>query len=169
MSGVPLIRKHMKRRETPGGIRFVNASCEHRLPLLGNPAIRDLFVRCLCGAHKRFGFELFAWVVMPKHFHLLARPRDEEPLARALKSIKLAVAERVIARWREIDAPILRKILNPDSTPRFWLKGGGFDRNVRSKAEFVREVHYIHHNPVERKLVTSPEQWRWSSVHWWMG
>ena len=45
---------------------------------------------------------------------------------------------------------------------RFWQKGGGFDRNVRDDAEFSREVRYVHHNPVERALVTRPEDWTWS-------
>ncbi len=52
---------------------------------------------------------------------------------------------------------------------RFWQHGGGFDRAQRDMDEFVRTVKYIHRNPVERGLVTRPEDWRWSSLRWWMG
>lgn len=143
----------MKRREIPGGFRFVTFSCERRLPLLGHPAIR----------------ELFAWVAMPEHVHLIVRPNDRNPLDRVLEFLKKAVARRVIARWRELGAPILKKIERPDGSRRFWQKGGGFDRNIRDQAELARAIVYIHRNPVERGLVERPQDWKWSSASWWLG
>ncbi|GMV25093.1 MAG: hypothetical protein AMXMBFR58_11240 [Phycisphaerae bacterium] len=35
--------------------------------------------------------------------------------------------------------------------------------------EPCREIRYNHRNPLERGLVKRPEDWRWSSVLWWMG
>lgn len=169
MAQAPPVRKLMKRREIPAGLRFITFSCKGGLALLGNPHIRDLFVRILYGARAKFGFELFAWVVMLEHAHLLVRPSDAAPLKLALGSLKQSVAERVLKRWKELDAPILRKVTLPDGRHRFWEKGGGFDRNVRDLAEFSREIRYIHRNPVEGGLVARPEDWKWSSVRWWMG
>ena len=163
------IRKRMRRREVPGVVRYVTFSCQRRLPLLGKPAIRDLFVERLLAARHEHGFELFAWVIMPEHVHLLMRPRDDARLDAALRSLKTAVAKRVIARWRELRAPVLERIRTDQGTLRFWQKGGGFDRNVRDLGEFRREVRYVHQNPVKRGLVVKPEEWKWSSVRWWMG
>lgn len=163
------MRKRLVRREIPHGERFITFSCERRLPLLGNPRIRDLFVQTLGEARDRHGFKLFAWVVMPEHVHLLVRPMDDSRLDRALLGLKFSVARRVISRWKEIEAPILKEITRGDGLARFWQKGGGFDRNVRDENEFSRHVQYIHRNPVERGLVDRPEQWAWSSVNWWMG
>lgn len=159
----------MKRREIPGGVRFITCSCEHRLPLFMNPAIRAVFEDALDAARLRFQFELFAWVVMPEHVHLLLRPPQAVPLDRILTFIKTSVMRRVLPRWMELHAPILKRLARPDGTHRFWLKGGGFDRNVRDERAFMKEVRYIHRNPVERGLVQSAEDWRSSSVRWWMG
>lgn len=159
----------MRRWEGSGAVRFVTFSCQRRLPLLGNPAIRDVFVEALTTARSRHGFELFAWVVMPEHIHLLLRPHPDAHLDEALRSMKTSVAKRVVNRWRTLGAPILDQIQTSRGAPRFWQKGGGFDRNVRDQHEFCREVRYIHRNPVERGLVEQPEGWRWSSVRWWMG
>ncbi len=159
----------MRRWEVPGDIRFITFSCQRRLPLLGNPAIRDVFARSLDAARRRHGFSLYAWVVMPEHVHLLVRPRSDQRLDAVLRGIKTSVAKRVVARWRELHAPILREITTRRGTVRFWQKGGGFDRNVRDGSEFCREVHYIHRNPVERERVAQPQEWHWSSVRWWMG
>lgn len=121
----------------------------------------------MVAARQRFALGLFAWVVMPEHVHLLVSP-GERPLSPALKSLKQSVAQRVIAGWRSDDAAALGAIM-AGGAPRFWLDGGGFDRNVRDEEEFSKQVRYIHRNPVERGLVASPELWRWSSVRWWMG
>jgi putative transposase len=159
----------MKRWEAGNGSRFLTFSCYDRLPLLRTPAIADLMAGTLARARERFAFRLYAWVVMPEHVHLLVRPAEEASVARVLLWIKYSVARRVISRWRELDAPVLRRISREKGPPRFWQKGGGFDRSVRSEAEFCREVLYIHRNPVARGLVESPEAWKWSSVRWWSG
>ncbi len=56
----------------------------------------------------------------------------------------------------------------PRGEPRFWQPGGGFDHNVRSEASLIKIINDIHNNPVERELVASPIEWRWSSIHWWL-
>ena len=166
------IRKAMKRREIVGGIRFLTFSCQRRLPLFSNPVVAQVFVGAMVRVRERSGLELFAWVVMPEHVHLLVRPPMAESgadLARPLKSLKTSVSRRALARWSELDAPILRKLDDGHGRARFWQKGGGFDRNVRDRVEFCRQVRYIHRNPVERGLVEQREDWKWSSVRWWMG
>lgn len=164
-----VIRKLMKRQGSYGDVRFVTFSCQGRLPLLHNDGIRDLFARSLSDARARFGFRLFAWVVMPEHVHLLITPGEGCDVARAMLGIKLPVAKRVIARWEEIRAPILDRITLANRTRRFWLQGGGFDRKIRDMEAFSENVQYIHRNPVTRGLVVKPEEWRWSSARWWMG
>jgi len=159
----------MRRLEIPGDIRFVTFSCNHRLPLLRNPEIATICQEAVIAARERFGFQLFAWVIMPEHVHLLARPADRTPLSRALLAIKLSVSERVLPRWRELNAPVLDRIVHNDGKARFWLKGGGFDHNVRDEGSLRKFIWYIHRNPVERGLVDTPSDWRLSSVRWWMG
>ncbi len=149
-------------------MRFVTFSCHRRLPLLGHPAIRDLLAAELSATRQTYRFELFAWVVMPEHVHILLRPR-EGALTEVLRGLKTSVAKQVVARWRQLQAPILAEILTSAGTSRFWQKGGGFDRNVRNLSEFCREVRYVHHNPVERGLAAAPQDWKWSSARWWMG
>jgi len=165
---VPPSQHRMRRWEIGGDVRFVTFSCHRRLPLLGSAAVRDVFAESLQKARARFNCELFAWVAMPEHVHLLMRPRGGE-LGPVLRSTKLSVAQRVIERWRELDAPILLEMTSADGRPRFWQKGGGFDRNVRDFSEFSRHVRYIHRNPAKRGLVEDPADWRWSSLRWWMG
>ncbi|MCX5690472.1 MAG: transposase [Planctomycetota bacterium] len=162
-------RKKMKRREVPGAIRFITFSCEHRLKLLANPKIADLFVESMAQARSRHGFRLYGWVVMPEHIHMLAAGTDDATLESALESLKKSVATRVIRRRRLLRAPILQRLIRPNGLARFWLKGGGFDHNIRREGSFAKDVFYMHYNPVNRGLVVNPQEWPWSSVHWWLG
>ncbi len=43
----------------------------------------------------------------------------------------------------------------------FWQKRY-YDRNVVGQ-EFTEKLKYIHRNPVKRKLVDRPEDWKWTS------
>ncbi|MBS0189550.1 MAG: transposase [Phycisphaerales bacterium] len=160
------IRKQLHRRE--GGIRFVTFSCQRRLPLLSKAGSRNVFVESLYAARAKFGFPLYAWVVMPEHVHLMMMATEEAPLPRILQFIKQSAAQQILGRWKEMNAPILGKLISYTGRPRFWQAGGGFDRNVRTLEELLHEIRYIHRNPVERELCFLTESWEWSSVHWWM-
>ncbi|GMV25995.1 MAG: hypothetical protein AMXMBFR58_20260 [Phycisphaerae bacterium] len=169
MTGSEVIRKRMRRREVDGGLRFITFSCHRRIPLFSSPSVAWVFVRAMASARVRRKFRLIAWVVMPEHIHMIILPPDGEPLAKILAGIKTSVAKHCIGRWTEMRARILDRLADGNGTPRFWQRGGGFDRNIRGTAELCREIRYTHRNPVERGLVDRPEVWRWSSVRWWMG
>ncbi|MBX3410712.1 MAG: hypothetical protein KF859_12615 [Phycisphaeraceae bacterium] len=134
-----------------------------------NADVASIFVAAMARARRTGGLCVYAWVVMPEHVHVLCRPAVGEKLDRILVSVKMSVAKRSLERWKELDAPVLTRLRDATGRPRFWQKGGGFDRNVRDFGEFTKEVNYIHRNPTERGLVERPEHWVWSSVRWWMG
>ena len=167
------IRKRMVRTAAHGEVRFLTFSCERRLPLLSHPGISRLFADRLGAARKRWSFRLLGWVVMPEHVHLLLIPpgpdhADHDLTDRILEFIKKSVAQRAIAHWKRTDASILRDIArHADGVPRFWLKGGGFDRCCRDWEEMTRALRYLHRNPVERGLCASPTDWAWSSARCW--
>ncbi len=166
-SAPKVIRKKFHRHEH--GVRFITFSCYRRFQLFAKPGAKNTFVESLYQARDKFGFSLFAWVVMPEHVHILMHPRSKATMDRILLSIKLSTSMKVLERWTKLRAPILDRIRTTSGRPRFWQPGGGFDRNVRDEFELRREIRYIHRNPVERGIVEHPEQWEWSSVRWWMG
>jgi putative transposase len=50
---------------------------------------------------------------------------------------------------------------------RFWQRGGGYDRNIRTVKEMHEKIAYIHANPVRRGLVERVADWPWSSWRAW--
>lgn len=164
------VRKRLRRREVVGQVRFLTFSCHRRLPLFASAPIRDVFVDALAAAREAHRFRLYAWVLMPEHVHLLLRPdHDAADVPRILGSIKQPVAQRLVQRWRELNARVLSKLAVSGGRTRFWQAGGGFDRNVRTEDELLRELLSIHSNPVTRGLVFRPADWIWSSARWYLG
>lgn len=155
-----------KRFEVAGQARFLTFSCLRRLALLGNARIRDAFVQQLMLVRGKGAFELHAWVVMPEHVHLLITPAlPDWTVGRVLRVLKGPFSAEVLARWREVDAPILKKIATDSGRVHFWQRGGGYDRNIYTRDEFLEKVAYIHSNPIRRGLVRHEKEWRWSSAH----
>lgn len=166
----PPHRKRMRRVERPNQARYLTFSCYGRRSLFRNDAIKALFGEYLRSSREEFLFRLIAWVVMPEHVHLLLVPQlPEHPVSEVLREMKKRFASRVIARWRELDAPILESLVDASGVTRFWLPGGGYDRNTLAGHELPEKVQYIHNNPVRRGLVATPTEWPWSSARAYAG
>ncbi len=148
-------------------------SCYRRFPLLARDRSRLWFVEALKAARERWPVDLWAWVIMPEHVHVILAPRESSVRVGSVKGwIKEQVARKAIG-WLESNAPDwIPKITVREGgrfRRRFWQPGGGYDRVVDQTGTLVAMIEYIHLNPVRRGLVERPEQWEWSSARWYAG
>lgn len=97
-------------------------------------------------------YELIAWVVMPNHVHVIIHAGEGVRLATILKA------------WKSYTAHESNKVLGRKG--RFW-QIGYFDRFIRDDTHYSNAIHYIHTNPVQAGLVSSPGQWQYSSARKW--
>lgn len=147
------------------GVHHVTFSCLDRLPLFHRAATREAFSLALLAAAAAGELKLFAWVVMPEHVHLLVA-RGDRPIGTALGRLKSRFARSVFALW-DVERPdAVARLTREDGSRRFWLRGEGYDRTMRSDDDCREKSVYIHANPVRRGLVKLPSEWRWSSAGW---
>lgn len=151
----------------PGDAHELTFSCYRRLPLLSSEHAKRVFLENLNKARKEHKFEVWAYVIMPEHVHLLLYPLLKEYSIEAIrKSIKQQTASSLLAEIRR-DAPVTARQLvcgTRDGNPvyRFWQKGKGFDRNMYSPKAIWSSIDYIHANPVRRRLCESELEYAWS-------
>jgi putative transposase len=167
------IRKRRANFNDPGNAHELTFSCFHKLPLLSKDRTRKWLVEALDVARRQWDFEMWAYVIMPDHAHVLLCPRQAEyDIVGIRKSIKQSVARRAI-QLLKAEAPIwlqrLEVVEGGKRSYRFWQAGGGYDRNINNVKTAWSSVHYLHANPVRRELVTSPTEWKWSSARWFAG
>ena len=159
--------KTLCRYETPQHARYLTFSCAGRLPLFHDDMCKRVFLERLAAARIRYEFRLFAWVVMPEHIHLLILPKlPEWPVDRVLWGLKRGVSQRILNEWRRNAPKKIDRLLKRTGDTRFWLRGGGYDRNIWDSPELPEKIEYTHNNPVRRGLVERPEDWAWSSAGW---
>jgi putative transposase len=68
------VEKRRRRYNDPGHARELTFSCYRRYPFLSRERTRDWFGEALKAARSQFGFQLWAYVFMPEHVHLLVFP-----------------------------------------------------------------------------------------------
>ena len=169
MAPHPPHRKRCHRYNVPGQFHCLTFSCFKRQPFLTRDRACQWLVDSITAARRTHRFRLTAWVFMPEHVHLLIYPEGQQyNISRILSGIKLPVSIRA-CRWVKKNAPaFLGRMLdvqpNGKQAHRFWQRGGGYDRNIRSAEELWEKIRYIHLNPVRRKLVGSATDWPWSSA-----
>jgi putative transposase len=163
-------RKTCKRYDIPGDAHFLTFSCFRRLPLLTRDRSRQWFLDAIALGRAKQQFHLWAYVVMPEHAHLVICPRGAR-ISAILTTIKQSTSKTAL-NWLESQSPeFLEELVdrqpNGRTAHRFWQRGGGYDRNLRSVRDIHEKICYVHENPVRRGLVASTVDWPWSSARAW--
>ena len=144
-------------------MHFVTFSCYRRRPYLGTVRARNRFVGILHKVRLRHAFPLIGYVVMPEHVHLLiGKPPQGNP-SKVLRVLKQKVSRalrgnRIFSR-RQLG---LAFVYEAKESPAFWQRRF-YDFNIWSEKKLREKLNYMHRNPVDRKLVSHPKDWLWSS------
>jgi len=133
----------LKRYQQSGDLHHVTFSCIRHQPILGTVEARDVFVGLLERTREIYGMNVFGYVVMPTHVHMLVG----EP-----EKVLLAVAMQVLKQ----------RFSRTRAEEYVWEKRY-YDFNVRTEEKRVEKMAYMHKNPVRDGFVAEPEDWRWSS------
>jgi len=154
----------------PGHAHELTFSCYRGFPFLQAERTCQWLADAIDAARREHDFAVWAYVFMPEHVHILLWPRRPEyDIAAILKAIKQPVGACAVKHLRQHAPEWLARITVKKGKKverRFWQAGGGFDRNVTDPRLILLMIEYIHNNPVRRKLVEKPEEWKWSSAGW---
>ncbi len=122
---------------------------------------------------KNKGLEIYSWVIMPSHLHLIIRAKEKNPEI-VLGRFKEFTSKRLVAQVKE----------SPKESRKDWLlwmfeRAGSKSSNVSiyqfwqhhnkpielwSPEVIDQKVDYIHNNPVLAGFVEEPWHWRYSSA-----
>src|SRR4051812_47580425 len=105
---------------------------------------RDLLGRHCAAA----GVEIWAWVFMPNHVHLILVPSDADGIRRALAAVHRRYAGHIHARLKR--------------TGHFWQ--GRFGCVAMDEQHLGAALRYVSLNPVRARLVGRAADWPWSSA-----
>ena len=128
----------------------MNRAVQH-VTLFSAPSDYEGFLSLLCDAARHHPIALFAFCVMPNHWHLLVHA----PTGPCLSSYLQWLAGVHGSHWRK----------SSQSAGRGAVYQGRFRAvPVEADQSFVRVCRYIERNPIRAGLVTRAEAWEWSSA-----
>jgi putative transposase len=163
---------HYPRCFHPGQLQYITASTYHRTALFASPRFCRAFVQVLGQLRQETGFLLLGWVLMPDHFHLLIRPEPADSTSRIVQQLKQRAAFRLLEILRQNPQhPWCHRVLSRLRLPasvhseaeyRVWQRRF-YPFNVYTGKKRLEKLNYMHGNPVARHLVSSADQWAWSS------
>jgi putative transposase len=136
------------------------------MPLLRSARSRDYILSVLEQTRKRYRFVVVGYVIMPEHIHLLLSEPEVGTPSTVMQVLKQRTARALLPKVKRGD-PRQSKLFGeyPARAP-FW-QARFYDFNVRTEKKRIEKLRYMHSNPVERRLVAEPGDWRWSSYRFY--
>lgn len=173
LTGKSFFSKRRRRFEEARMPHELTFSCYKKLPFFKRDRACIWFVEALETQRHEWSMDIWSWVIMPDHVHLLVAPQVAgAEVGRFAGSVKELVARKAVA-WLQEHSPQwlsnIRVVEGSKVRHRFWQPGGGYDRNVEETDTLQSMIQYIHQNPVRRGLVERAEDYEWSSARWYAG
>jgi putative transposase len=157
-------------------LHYLTASTYRRARLFDSERFRKHFIQTLDELRSDLDFKILGYVLMPEHFHLLVWPCGPSNRSQIVQSLKERTAifmlknlrqNRQFSRCRRmLEQLTLPPTVHHHGPYRVWQRRF-YDLNVWSEKKRLEKLTYMHGNPVKRGLVTSPDQWPWSSLRFY--
>jgi putative transposase len=135
------------RIQFPGIIYHIFTRGNEKMNIYKHDQDRKFFMKLVSIAKRKYGFTLYAYVLMSNHYHLLLKP-DEALLSRIMQYINGQYGRMFNWKNNRVGHLFEKRYTNIAVEDSDYL----FD-----------VVRYIHLNPVRKRIIKSPEEYVWSS------
>lgn len=147
-----------------GASYFFTVVTFKRIPILAADHAASEFIAAVSTVQAAHPFKLDAHVILPDHLHMLwTLPEHDSDYPTRWRQIKSTFTRRIDKPGRETASESRRaKQEQAVWQRRYW------EHTIKSDADFVAHVEYIHFNPVKHQLAAAPKGWWHSSFREWV-
>lgn len=133
---------------------------------------RDVFIDSLVFCRKHKSLEVFAYVIMSNHVHLMVRSQSGK-LSDTIRDLKKFTAKTIIdsiknenesrKKWLLSEMAFAARKHKRNSNYQMWTHEN-HAVELTSNIMMDQRLDYIHQNPVEAGIVANPEEYLYSSA-----
>jgi REP element-mobilizing transposase RayT len=159
----------------PENLYFVTTTAVGRAHIFNGDLIKRILVDGLYHLHAVDRNNLFAFVIMPNHIHLILRCRADDPLKDVVRDFKANTTRLIVRQFTSAgDRPMLKvlsdAVLRPEKQQYKVWEDGYLAKEVFSPDFLRQKLEYIHNNPLQPQwqLVDEPEDYVWSSAQFYL-
>jgi putative transposase len=129
---------------------LISSSCYEHAPVIGkNPERMTECEAELLRICDDFCSRIYAWCILPNHYHLLVKTERIKELLREIGEFHGGSS----FQWNLADDRRGRRVWH-----------NCFERPMKSERHFWASLNYVHHNPVHHGYVKRWQDWPWSSA-----
>jgi len=153
---------------------FLTMTVVYWVDVFTRPVYKDIIVDSLNYATNAKGLEIYAWVIMTNHVHLVARCKTPHRMSDFLRDFKKFTSKRIVEQIQEINESRKDWLLDKFSFEarrtrraenyKLWKDGNHAIDLVEYNIDAIEKINYIHNNPVRAGIVAFPEQYLYSSA-----
>ena len=151
---------------------FLTATINHWLPIFTRTETVNIVLESWRYLQQQTGMEIYAYVILENHLHLVAASDD---LSHDIQRFKSYTAKQIIKYLQQhhekgvLDMlALFKRTYKIECNYQVWEEGN-HPQLVESEEVMQQKVNYIHQNPVKRGYVDLPEHWRYSSARNYAG
>ncbi len=151
---------------------FLTCTVVYWIDLFSRKEYKHVITDSLNYCVKEKGLQIYAWVLMTNHLHLLCRATAPHRLSDVLRDFKKFTSKAIIKRMNEINESRREWMLNQFA---FEAKRVGRAKNYKiwkddnhaiwmHDKEVWNTIAYIHDNPVKAEIVNKSREYCYSSA-----
>jgi REP element-mobilizing transposase RayT len=159
----------------PAHLYFITTSAVQRQHIFRREVIKRILVDSLNTGRILKQYELYAFVIMPNHVHVMVRCLNEHTSGDIVREFKKATANLILRQYEAEDNQevlgFFAAAVKPGQEQGHAVWADEYQaKNVYSPAFLRQKLDYIHHNPLQPhwRLVEEPERYVWSSAGFYL-
>jgi putative transposase len=159
----------------PTHLYFVTTSAVEHARIFQREVIKRILVDSLNTGRILGQYELFAFVIMPNHLHIVIRCLKDYLVSDVVREFKKATANLILRHYEAEDnqeaLASCRSRVKPGQKQQHAVWEDEYQaKNVFSPTFLRQKLDYIHNNPVQPHwcLTERPEEYAWSSARFYL-
>ncbi|MEI7585456.1 transposase [Runella sp.] len=164
----------MRRTTYSSEINFLTLTVVHWVDVFTRVEYKDFLIRCLRHCQQNKGLEIYAYVLMTNHLHLIARSTTQD-LSWVLRDLKTFSSKELVKMIQDNPQesrkgwmlPIFFKsgVDNPKNKYHQFWENENYPTALWSPTVIQQKIDYIHENPVKAGIVNEPHEYFYSSAN----
>ncbi len=157
----------------PEHLYFITTKAVDYLHIFQREATKRLLLDTLDAFRLQKRWQLFCFVIMPNHLHLIAQFLAADPFDAVLRDYKKQTADRIVRQFKAEENQQALALLSEKGKPlkqQFKVWEDGYNAKTVVTEDFLQQkMDYIHNNPCQPHwtLSSTPERYLWSSARFY--
>ena len=159
----------------PDHLYFITTSASQRAHHFSRDVIKRILLDSLNTGRILGQYELFAFVIMPNHIHVIIRCLVKYTPGDVVREYKKATSNLILRQFeaegnRQALAAFAKGVKQPQKQKFAVWEGEYQAKNIFTPEFLSQKLEYIHQNPVQPqwKLADLPEEYIWSSARFYI-